>query len=154
MGQNDTGTGKSNHEPIWTRSYRGYSARRPSRDTARQKEGDETVAKWLISANIKLPWAYGYTTLPRCPLPIYQHFTEQPRRGRGKKKKKKKRADARRERYSVKGTDTADTERYDTSSKGRCLAHRHQPGPPFLPPPANRPLLRLLAWSTPHSHTP
>lgn len=50
------------------------------------------------------------------------------------KKKKKKRADARRERYSVKGTDTADTERYDTSSKGRCLAHRHQPGPPFLPP--------------------
>ena len=90
VGQNDTGTGKSNHEPIWTRSYRGYSARRPSRDTARQKEGDETVAKWLISANIKLPWAYGYTTLPRCPLPIYQHFTEQPRRGRGKKKKKKK----------------------------------------------------------------
>lgn len=37
VGQNDTGTGKSNHEPVWTRSYRGYRARRPSRDDGQAK---------------------------------------------------------------------------------------------------------------------
>ncbi|EFE41223.1 hypothetical protein TRV_04018 [Trichophyton verrucosum HKI 0517] len=141
----------------------------PRETTARQKEAKETVEKWLISANIKLwppcavlPWGLlrrTHTTLVT-DMSVLAHSTQHfylrsraPKKGGGKEKSRFQTGEVQRQRGRIQQIQ----KRYDTSSKGRCLAHRHQPGPPFLPPPANRPLLRPcspLAWSTPHSHTP
>lgn len=115
VGQNDTGTGKSNHEPIWTRSYSRYRARRPSRDdrqAKRRKGNGRKVADigQYQTAPLVLPWptTEDIITLLVTDMSVLAHYstqqlllTEHTQEGEGKEKKKK--ADSRRERYSVKG---------------------------------------------------
>ncbi|EFR01415.1 hypothetical protein MGYG_09047 [Nannizzia gypsea CBS 118893] len=156
VGQNDTGTErKSNHEPIWTRSYTGYRARRRSRDDGqpkRRKQNGRKVAdigQYQTSVYRLRPAPYAVRNSTECITPRLPNPNPT-----GDKRTRRGKIGRRVQQIQI-------PKRYDTSSKG-----------PMSGPPAStrsspfshpRPIDRssgllfaacLVEYHSPTTHTP